>query len=231
MEYITRTARKTDTESLKRLWNECFPDDTDSFRDFFFERIYDADSTLVCTADGEIASMLHMLPYEFSTPAGVLSAKYIYGVATGKDYRNRGLAGNLLLSAEDSCDFTVLIPQDEQLFALYEKFGYSESIYCGNGRKDSNGRRAVYADIPMLNSVYEKSLCGFIHPVRSEKDWKIIIEEYKICLCDDGYFCNEESFPTHDASARRIGLAKTITSSAKKIFSECGRRYMNLMHN
>lgn len=234
MEEIIRTAREADAESLKALWDECFPEDKMFFRDFFFKNIFKPENTLVCSLGGEAVSMAHILPYDFKTPGGELFAKYVYGIATTKKCRGRGFAGKLLSRAESGCDFAALIPQSESLFGFYGRRGYSEVFFSQNGvAEKEDGRPALYSDIPYLNSVYEESLIGFIHPVRTEREWEIIIDEYDLRISQNGrgYFSDEEAMPPDDLFSRRIGLAKPISMRAKNIFEECDKRYMNLMHN
>ena len=59
---------------------------------------------------------------------------YVYGVATGKEYRGKGISTKLLEYAkgfvdEKKADFLVLVPRNEGLFEFYVKRGFFRK-YC-----------------------------------------------------------------------------------------------------
>ena len=59
---------------------------------------------------------------------------YLYGVATKKSHRGKGLMSALLEYAEQEekrkgAEFSVLIPQTPDLFAFYRRFGYETRFY------------------------------------------------------------------------------------------------------
>lgn len=260
MEKIIRIGRKEDTEALRNLWIECFPNDVE-YSKFFFERIYRVECARVCEIDGEIAAMLHSFPYDFKTPDGILNARYIYGVGTSKKFRSQGLAGELLRNEARDCDMTVIIPQSESLFDFYKKYSFDELLYVRKKLADAgikSFRNAEINDIPKLNSMYEEMCRGRIHPVRTEKRWETIIAEFEflgggIALFDGGYcayYENNGSFEISELCAGdgkapfeyscpavtvgdevRIGAARLISERAKAAFAKNCGRYMNLMHN
>ena len=131
MEKIIRTAKECEIEAMKKLWIECFPKDVE-YSGFFFSRIFNLSSARVCVIDDSVVAMLHSFPYDFVTPDGVLSGKYIYGVGTKTEFRSQGLAGELLANEAKDCDFTVIIPQSESLFDFYEKqpLAYANGCFC-----------------------------------------------------------------------------------------------------
>ncbi len=193
---MVRHAQARDTEQLQELWSECFPDDLD-FRTFFFKKLYNPEYAMVCTLDDTVCAMLHAFPCVFNTKRGILRAKYIYGVGTGIKSRGIGAASKLLKSVENDCDFLFLIPQNEGLFDFYRKNGYSPEFYIEEKTAEPKGDAAISlatkADIPRLNSIYEKFTAGSLHPVRTESHWAAVLEELSaanggIALFDKGYF-------------------------------------------
>ena len=257
MEKIIRNARKEDTEALRALWIECFPNDVE-YSKFFFEKIFKLECARVCEIGGEIAAMLHSFPYDFGTPDGILNAKYIYGVGTSKKFRSQGIAGVLLENEASSCDMTVIIPQSESLFEFYNKYLFTELLYvekkiAAAGIKAY--RNAEINDIPTLNSMYEELCRGKIHPIRTKKGWETIIAEFEflgggIALFEGGYcayyenngkfeiseLCGESPFGYSTPAvtvgeSSRIGAARLISERAKNVFAKSYGRYMNLMHN
>ena len=195
MEKIIRCAKSTDIDSIKALWNECFPDDL-KFAKFFFEKIYEEDGARLTEVDGEIAGMLHVFPRTLKTPYGELFAKYIYGVGTAKKYRGRRIAGDLLDSEAQGCDLLVLIPQDEGLFDFYKKYGFSEICEVEEVVKSPEStcsvRVAGKSDIPFINEIYENALKDRLYAVRDRETWELLFEEYEAAgggflVFEDGY--------------------------------------------
>lgn len=195
MEKKIRCAVASDIEAIRGLWAECFPEDKE-YANFFFDRVFKLSCARVCTVDGIVAGMLHSFPYDFSTPDGILHAKYIYGVGTAKAYRGLGIAGALLDAEARECDFVVIIPQSESLFKFYEKNGFTELFTVERTTAVCGGEKALIRagknDITTLNAMYEKMCRGGIYPVRTLERWETLIAEHEflgggISLFDGGY--------------------------------------------
>lgn len=261
MEKEIRCAKASDIEEMRKLWAECFPNDTE-YAHFFFDRVFKLSCARVCTVDGAVAGMLHSFPYDFATPDGILHAKYIYGVGTAKRYRGLGIAGELLQEEARDCDFTVIIPQSESLFKFYEKNGFTElftvaRITTAYGEKKELVR-AGKGDVAAINAMYEKMCRGGIYPVRTPERWKTLIAEHEflgggISLFDGGYCVHYKNGDMQGISELcaaagsspfgyeceaiipggdvPIGAARLISERAREIFAKGYNRYLNLMHN
>ncbi len=118
-----------DEAACKELWREAF-DDNEAFVDAFLIRHYDRRRMLSVERDGRLAAMLHLLP--FDSEAGPVD--YIYGVATAAEYRNRGLASQLLREAlrqTDARGATALLiptPGEPWLRGFYGRFGFEGAV-------------------------------------------------------------------------------------------------------
>ncbi len=246
---------------MKRLWAECFPNDTEYAR-FFFDRVFRLRCARVCEVDGEVAAMLHSFPYDFATPDTVLHAKYIYGVGTARHMRGLGLAGELLENEADGCDFTVIIPQSKSLFDFYKKHGFTElfsvrRMMAAQGEEETL-TRAGKDDIQALNAMYEKMCRGGIYPIRTPERWETLLAEHEflgggISFFDGGYCVHYKNGERQAISElcsavgispfgyecealtpggdTPIGAARLISERAHEIFSKGYNRYLNLMHN
>ncbi len=181
MEEIIRKAREEDIDALKALWVECFPKDVE-YSEFFFEKIYKKNCAVLFEENGEILGMIHSFPRTLMTPIGAISAKYIYGVGTTEKARGRGIAGRLLASEENDCDVLLLIPQNESLFAFYEKYGFSYLAKVLKREVSPNGkaeiRPATENDIAYLNEVYERELEASLFATRDFDTWRLLMSEY-----------------------------------------------------
>ena len=133
-----------DIPELTRLWKQAFGDsDEDIAR--FFRDLFPA-ATGFAARDGEkIAAMCFALPQQLSCGDTVLSAAYLYAVATDEGYRGQGLCRTLLAFAEKElkkrgADAVLLVPADEGLAAMYERLGYHGPARI---RKPSEAKEAL----------------------------------------------------------------------------------------
>ncbi len=114
---------------LRRLWKEAFQD-TDDFLDIFFHRAYHQARSRCITRDGVVVAAL----YWFDCTWNEKKLAYFYAVATDKSCRGQGLCRQLMedthrhlkASGYDGC---ILVPQDDDLYTMYGKFGYRVCSY------------------------------------------------------------------------------------------------------
>jgi predicted acetyltransferase len=114
---------------LKTLWKLCFPKDSDSFIDFYFDKIYKNNETLVCIENSQPVAALQIIPYSIKTGNQIRSGGYLSGIMTHPAYRKRGYMNKLLQAAFDEMvkkgyDYTFLIPQEKGFVDMYAKYGF-----------------------------------------------------------------------------------------------------------
>ncbi len=114
---------------LMELWKLCFPDDTDEFVRFYFDKVYKNDESLILFDKGQAAAFLQMIPYPVKFDSHIAQAGYISGAMTHPASRKKGYMQQLLTEAfhimqERAFAYTFLIPQEEWLFTFYGKYGY-----------------------------------------------------------------------------------------------------------
>lgn len=109
----------------EKLWMEAFPEDSNSFRDYYFKEKMKDNRALVCEEDGRIVSMLHRNPYQIHMRGEICACDYIVGVATAVSERKKGHMRSLLLTMfrdmyEEQMPFTFLMPARESLYLPYD---------------------------------------------------------------------------------------------------------------
>ena len=112
------------TADLRKLWQEAF-DEPDDFTDLFFTKGFSPDRCHCVLENGVPVSAL----YWFDCYLEGRKLAYIYGVATLKSHRSKGLAGRLLQQTHEILRLqgyagAILVPAGEPLFNFYKKFGY-----------------------------------------------------------------------------------------------------------
>ena len=117
------------TEQLKQLWQEAFAD-PDAFWELFATYGFAPDRCRCVTIDGQIAAALYWFDCSYSGKP----LAYLYGIATAKTHRSKGLCRTLLENTHAHLKYlgyagVVLVPADEPLRQMYEKMGY-ETCCC-----------------------------------------------------------------------------------------------------
>lgn len=120
-------AKKEDKDEIIALWQEAFlekREDIEPFVDEYFEYF------VLLKRNETVCSMLSMIPVFINDEKG----RYIYAVATKKEYQNRGYSSKLLEYVNEYINinnekFSVLVPASDSLFDFYEKRGYN-TINC-----------------------------------------------------------------------------------------------------
>lgn len=114
---------------LHRLWQEAFGDD-DAFWDQFSSTALDVSRCLAAWNGDALAGAL----YWFDCTCRDMPVGYVYGVATAKAFRGRGVCHALMdgihsTLAQRGYAGTILVPASESLFSFYASMGYE--TFCG----------------------------------------------------------------------------------------------------
>lgn len=109
---------------LRQLWQDTFSDD-DAFLDLFFSSAFFADHCRCVTIDGQVAAALYWL--DMSCRGKPMA--YLYAVATGEDFRRRGLCRALMedthgILRDAGYAGAILVPEEETLAGMYASMGY-----------------------------------------------------------------------------------------------------------
>jgi len=115
---------------LKIMWHTIFGD-TESYLNSFFDKVYKDENTLVDIEDGNVVSVLFMIPYKFKVNGQENKIVYLYALATDPAYRGRKIMSKLIeksldISTKRGYALSVLIPADDSLFEYYRQFGFEE---------------------------------------------------------------------------------------------------------
>lgn len=124
--------------ALQDLWQEAFGD-TDAFWNAFTATAMSPSRCFAATEDGRLAGAL----YWFDCACGGKPVAYLYGVATAKIFRGRGVCHALMAHLhrhlqEKGYAGVILVPGGESLFQFYGDMGYQtfcamEDLPCAPG--------------------------------------------------------------------------------------------------
>lgn len=115
------------------MWKLCFPMDSDVFIDFYFEKIYKNEETLLYLIDKKPVASFQILPFPIKVGNSIKLSGYISGAMTHPDFQGKGIMKEMLntsceIMKEKCYEYSFLIPQEDWLFDYYAKFGYQEAF-------------------------------------------------------------------------------------------------------
>ena len=178
-----RLLEQSDNKEAKQLWKDTFGD-SDAFINWYFEnKILPGNS--LGLFDGNLISVVHMVPYKICIQGKPLDSLMVAGVATAGHRRGEGLMRQLLHAAlvlmkERGVMVTHLYPVSH---GFYEKFGWTTYTYVHkNHVEDAVVRPGSHvtetADAGILDSLYRKMMQSYDgYVMRGPREWKWRLEE------------------------------------------------------
>lgn len=119
--FMHRPAHETD---ILALWQEAFHDDEEFIRFYLDERLTPENMLIFCQNQQPV-SMASFLPAKLWRGDERLAVRYVYAVATRKDFQGKGYAKTVLTAAKDLWEEPLLLtPAEEALENYYEKQGF-----------------------------------------------------------------------------------------------------------
>ncbi len=199
---MIRCATQEDINRIKRLWDESFSDPL-SYVDFIYDKVAKISDTLVIEENGEICSMLTVIPTGFRFRDKTIKAAYIYGAATAPSHRKRGYMVKLLDYAEHCCRedgfaLCVLVPGEKYLFDFYKNRGYAADFNCRMVKLEAGMlERTEKCDVPpvygkpdmkKLYALREKALYDIPHITWDERQLEFMLEDCAVYGETVGYY-------------------------------------------
>lgn len=116
-----------EASETRKLWLDCFPEDTEQFLDYYYTEKVKDNQLLVKKQNGFLAAMAHLNPYRMQVKKSIWDIGYIVGVATEENRRHKGHMRDILNKmlndmASGNVPFTFLMPADP---AIYEPFDFT----------------------------------------------------------------------------------------------------------
>jgi predicted acetyltransferase len=183
---------------VMNLWRICFPDDTEDFIRFYFDRKYKQEYTLTYQVDGKIVSSLQLLPYSIAFYNSEIATSYISGAGTHPDYQSQGIMAKLLKESFEEMirkevAIATLIPANTGLYGYYGKFGfaavfdYKEECYPIeqiSGKLITTSKYEISESSPEAAEIYsyfnKKELERPFSILHTEEDLKIILGDLRL---------------------------------------------------
>lgn len=183
----TNDEKKNDA---RRLWEICF-NDTKAFVDFYFNKVYKDQDTLVRYDENNNAiAHVQMLPYTLYAWGKDFEAGYISGACTKPENRKEGVMESLMKEAmvkmkERGEMISFLIPADEYLADYYDKV-------CSYGRVFFEKTATTLEEVMMapaeqilpkgpIDFIMEAEECrSYPHVKHTREQIRLVMEDYKM---------------------------------------------------
>lgn len=143
-----------EADETKRLWHDCFPEDSQAFIDYYYEEKAKDNQLLIKKQNGFIAAMAHVNPYKLQMKQEEWNIGYVVGVATEISRRHNGHMKDILLKmmndmSEQNIPFTFLMPAAQEIYLPFQFAFISDSsvLKLTDSAKDKLERRAC-SDTP-----------------------------------------------------------------------------------
>ena len=119
-----RASRPGEAPRQRALWRAAFGDE-ERYIDWFYECCYAPEDVLVLAEDGEVVTMLALLPLELACSNGESArGSYVYALATDPAYRKKGYGRQLLhyvdfYLREREMDCLAVVPAEPSLHRFF----------------------------------------------------------------------------------------------------------------
>lgn len=141
-----------EADETKKLWQECFPEDSERFIDYFYEEKVKDNQILIKTQNGFLAAMAHVNPYRMRVKSQEWDIGYIVGVATESSRRHKGHMRDILnrmlndMSMEN-VPFTFLMPAAKEIYLPFSfSFIYDQPSFRLNALAEGKLKRRICGD-------------------------------------------------------------------------------------
>ena len=118
---------QADLPALAFLWQEAFLENAEKLVPWLLQ----TGTGFCCREEQTLCAMAFALPYAVASEGAILDGRYLYGVATRKTHRGRGIATRLLEHVErelaaEGADGLLLVPADDGLRRFYRERGFRD---------------------------------------------------------------------------------------------------------
>ena len=118
---------------IKKLWLNNFLEDDEKTVDCFLENVFENKKGVGAFFNNELVAMILFLNSKIIFKDINKNAVYFYAVCTDEKHRNKGIMKNLFSYAKEKAkeqgfEICFLVPENEELFKMYEKFSFKRTI-------------------------------------------------------------------------------------------------------
>ncbi|MEG0988386.1 MAG: GNAT family N-acetyltransferase [Clostridium sp.] len=143
-----------EADETRKLWHDCFPEDSESFMNYYYEEKVKDNQLLIKKQNGFLAAMAHVNPYLMRVKEELWEIGYIVGVATEESRRHQGHMRDILLKlmndmSAERVPFTFLMPAAKEIYLPFDfTFIYNQPAFKLRDGMQEKLVRTVCTDTP-----------------------------------------------------------------------------------
>lgn len=151
-------------KEIKKLWLKNFLDDNENTVDLFLENVFKNKKGVGAFLNNKLIAIILFLNSKIVFKGEKTDSVYFYAVCTDEKYRNQGVMRALFTFAkekakEQGIEICFLVPENESLFKMYEKFSFKRNITYTKRRvlrNECNIKNTIYKTTNFCYSDYLK---------------------------------------------------------------------------
>lgn len=184
LEFSKLTAERV--PEMRRLWDYCFPGDSEDFKGWYFDTYYDFNDNFIATLDGKIIASAIAKPAILQLGSANVQVNYVQGVNAHPAYRSCNAARQLIdymhHETAEAMPIAILKPFNP---SYYRSIGYTNVVYKRVFKTETQNLRTFAKKIDMDFILMDK-----IDGV----DINLLLQAYNTHteLCDS-YTCYDEA--------------------------------------
>ena len=184
-----RFASPADKADVMALYDLCFPGEHE-YCAAYHDRFWKPERCLI-VRDGEtLCAMVNLMDAAMTQDGARLEATYIFAAATRPEYRGRGLMSRMLgrsfeLGRAWGKDLSILLTENDSLFAYYARLGYAPAFAVSEVRSEETPpfsmckvRMLYNKDAEQMAALYRAHTAGRMAVARETARFLEILEEY-----------------------------------------------------
>ncbi len=149
--FETRFLLEQDENQIKKIWLDNFSEDEKNTVDYFLKNVFKNKKGVGAFLKKELIGMVLFLNAEIISENKKNDAVYFYAVCTSEKYRKKGVMNSLFSFAKENLkkqgvSLCFLVPENEELFKMYEKQDFQNSIFYKEelvNRNEFNAKNTV----------------------------------------------------------------------------------------
>lgn len=132
--FETRFLLRQDENQIKKIWLDNFSEDEESTVDYFLKNVFKNKKGVGAFLKNELIGMVLFLNAKIISENKMYNSVYFYAVCTSEKYRKKGVMNSLFSFAKENLkkqgvDLCFLVPENKELFKMYEKQSFQNSIF------------------------------------------------------------------------------------------------------
>lgn len=233
----------SDVPQLKALWLESFDEKPEAVELIF--NSFDIFTVCCAKCEDELVAAIYLIKGCVNN----LNAHYMFGVATAKKYRKRGIMARLIefslgVAKQNGDVYSLLYPANDSLYSFYDKFGYTACYSATVFEKSRKELEEIANDLSKKSGIFDlnqlQKKCfksGYFHIDNNFFDFakkyynlydiKVVCSDTAFVIFEDNGEKAEVIYCVYDEFSSVATLLLNNTKAKKFLFTDKSKNKLN----